>query len=280
MMRIPRPLGTLVFLAAWLMPWRPAFRARAKDSRLSFYVHWRDLIGRHIAKYGVHEPRITGWMAEFLSAAPAPGIVVDVGANLGWHTVHAAQYPAVETVVAFEPDAFNAWLLDRNLALNKVDKAVVSASAVGAQCGLARLYRYRSTNFGRHTLLTDYGYGSRLVPLVDLDSALQALGLGDRRVLLLKIDVEGYEPAVIEGAARTLARTGAVVLEYSPDLGQVGGWSAGTMVERLAAAGLTPHRFVDDHRIAAMTIAELRQTTGQMDVIWLEGAASSGSMTS
>lgn len=280
MMRIPRPLGTLVFLAAWLMPWRPAFTARAKDSRLSFYVHWRDLIGRHIAKYGVHEPRITGWMAEFLSAAPAPGIVVDVGANLGWHTVHAAQYPAVETVVAFEPDAFNAWLLDRNLALNKVDKAVVSASAVGAQCGLARLYRYRSTNFGRHTLLTDYGYGSRLVPLVDLDSALQALGLGDRRVLLLKIDVEGYEPAVIEGAARTLARTGAVVLEYSPDLGQVGGWSAGTMVERLAAAGLTPHRFVDDHRIAAMTIAELRQTTGQMDVIWLEGAASSGSMTS
>jgi FkbM family methyltransferase len=280
MMRIPRPIGTLVFLAACLMPWRPAFRARAKDSGLSFYVHWRDLIGRHIAKYGVHEPRITGWMAEFLSSASAPGIVVDVGANLGWHTVHAAQYPAVETVVSFEPDAFNAWLLDRNLALNKVGNAVVSASAVGAQCGLACLYRYRSTNFGRHTLLTDYGYGSRLVPQVDLDSAMQALGFGDRRVLVLKIDVEGYEPAVIEGAARTLSRTGAVVPEYSPDLGQGGGLSAATMVDRLVAAGLTPHRFVDGHRLAAMTVADLRQATGQMDVIWLKDAAPSGGTTS
>ena len=280
MMRIPRPVGTLVFLAAWLMPWRPAFKARAKDSGLSFYVHWRDLIGRHIAKYGVHEPRITGWMAGYLSGAPAPGIVVDVGANLGWHTVHTAQYPAVETVVAFEPDAFNTWLLDRNLALNKVAKAVVSASAVGAQCGLARLYRYHSTNFGRHTLLTDYGYGSRQVPLVDLDSALQALGLGDRRVLVLKIDVEGYEPAAIEGAACTLARTDAVVLEYSPDLGEDGGLSAGGMVDRLPAAGFTPHRFLDDHHITAMTIADLHQSTGQMDVIWLKSAAPSGGKTS
>jgi FkbM family methyltransferase len=280
MIRIPRPVGTAVFLAAWLMPWRPAFRARAKDSKLWFYVHWRDLIGRHIAKYGVHEPLLTEWIAGYLDAAAERGLFVDVGANLGWHAVHAARHVKVETVVAFEPDSFNAWLLDRNLALNKADNAVVSTSAVGAQCGLARLYRYRSTNFGRHTLLTDYGYGSRLVPQVDLDSALQALGLGDRRVLVLKIDVEGYEPAVIEGAARTLARTDAVVLEYSPDLGQGGGLSAGTMVDRLVAAGFLPHRFVDGHRLAAMTIADLRQVVGQMDVIWLKSAALSGGMTS
>lgn len=279
-MRIPRPVRTLSFMAAWLMPWRPAFKTRAKDSGLSFYVHWRDLIGRHIAKYGVHEPQITGWMAEFLSGASSSGIVIDVGANLGWHTIHAAQYPAVETVVSFEPDAFNAWLLDRNMALNNVGNVVVSANAVGARSGLARLYRYRSTNLGRHSLLTDYGYGSRLVLQVDLDSALQAYGLHDRRVLVLKIDVEGYEPAVIEGAAHTLARTDAVALEYSPDIGQDRGLSAGNMVDRLAAAGLTPHRFVDDHRLVAMTIADLQQATGQMDVIWLRGSVPSDGTTS
>ncbi|MEJ2436149.1 MAG: FkbM family methyltransferase, partial [Pseudolabrys sp.] len=131
-----------------------------------------------------------------------------------------------------------------------------------------------------HTLLTDYGHGSRLVPQVDLDSALQALGLGGRRVLVLKVDVEGYEPAVIEGAARTLARTDAVVLEYSPDLGEGGGLSVDTMVDRLAAAGFTPHCFVDDHRIAAVTVADLRQATGQMDVIWLRSGAPSGGKTS
>jgi FkbM family methyltransferase len=273
MMRIPRPIGTLVFLAAWLMPWRPAFKAHAMNSGMSFYVHWRDLIGRHIAKYGVHEPVITGWMAETLGAALTPGIVVDVGANLGWHTVHAAQYASVETVVAFEPDPFNAWLLDRNLALNKVDNALVLAVAVRAKVGVSRLYRYRSTNFGRHTLLTDFGYGSRQVPMVDLDSALDTLGLGDAKVLVLKIDVEGYEPAVIDGAARTLARTDAIVLEYSPDLPDDGQSSAGTMIDHLAGAGFVPHRFQRGHQIVAMTLAELHKVTGQMDVVWIKAAA-------
>jgi hypothetical protein len=106
------------------------------------------------------------------------------------------------------------------------------------------------------------------VPLTDLDSALEAFGLDQRRVLVLKIDVEGYEPAVIEGAARTLTRTDAVVLEYSPGLG-----NAASMIDRLAAAGFAPHRFSDDDRIAPMTVRDLRQAVGQMDVIWLNRAS-------
>lgn len=272
MIRIPRPIGTAVFLAAWLTPWRSAFRTRAKDSKLKFYVHYRDLIGRHIAKYGVHEPLITGWMAETLRNAPARGIVVDVGANLGWHAIHAAQFPSVETVAAFEPDPFNADLLRRNAALNKAGKVAVNQSAVGAHAGLATLYHYRGTNYGRHNLLTDYGYGSSQVPMTDLDTALDRMGLGERRVLVLKIDVEGYEPAVIEGAARTLERTGAVVLEYSPDLGEPGSLSAVGMVSRLDDAGFAPHRFAEGGSLAPMTVAELRQVKGQMDVIWLRRA--------
>lgn len=264
MMRIPRPAGTLNFLLAWLIPWRPAFRTRAKNSKLVFYAHFRDIIGRHIGKYGVHEPRITQWMADYLSAAAGPGMVVDVGANLGWHAVHAAQYAAVETVVAFEPDLFNAQLLDRNLTANKIDKVVVSTCAVGAQSGIARLHRYRGTNYGRHSLLTDYGYGSRLVPLRDLDSALESLGLSEQPILVLKIDVEGYEPAVIEGARRTLTRTQAIALEYSPDLVELA-----AMVDALHAAGFAPYVFKDDRRITEIALDDLRKVGGQTDVIWI-----------
>jgi FkbM family methyltransferase len=202
MKRIPRPLGTVRYLPAWLVPWRPAFRISAKQSKLSFFVHRRDLLGRHLAKYGTHELPLTQWMSDYLAASSHSGIFIDVGANLGWHTINAAQHDSVETVVAFEPDAFNAWLLDRNLTLNGVDKAVINACAVGAQRGTARIHRYKSSNYGRHSLLADYGYGSRTVPITDLDAALDALGLRDRRVLIVKIDVEGYEPAVIAGASR------------------------------------------------------------------------------
>ena len=105
-MHLPRPLGTLAFLAAWLTPWRPAYRVRAGRSNLAFFLHHRDAIGRHIAKYGTHEPLVTRWLAAYLGAAP-PGIVVDVGANIGWHALHAAQHRNVEAVIAFEPDPLN-----------------------------------------------------------------------------------------------------------------------------------------------------------------------------
>jgi len=148
---LPRPLGTLSFLAAWLVPWRPAYRIRAGQSGLTFLAHYRDAVGRHIAKYGTHEPLVTRWMASYLDTA-GRGIVVDIGANLGWHTVHAARHPRVETVVAFEPDPFNAWLLDRNLSGNGVGNVIVDSRAVGAAPGVAKLHRYKSTNFGRHSI--------------------------------------------------------------------------------------------------------------------------------
>src|SRR6266581_9057309 len=86
---LPRPLGTLGFVAAWLVPWRPAFRTTAAQSKLKFFAHHRDAIGRHIAKYGAHEPLLTRWIADRL-AASRPGLFIDAGANIGWHALHAA----------------------------------------------------------------------------------------------------------------------------------------------------------------------------------------------
>ena len=265
---LPRPLGTLQFLAAWLVPWRPAFRVRAAPSKLAFFVHHRDTIGRHIAKYGTHEPLLTRWLADFLSAARR-GIVVDVGANLGWHALHAARHGNVEAVVAFEPDPFNAWLLERNLAENKIDNVIVDCRALGATTGVARLYRYKSSNFGRHSLVADHGHGSRSIPLTDLDSALSALGFGQRPVAVIKIDVEGYEPAVIAGARQTLERTDAVILEYSPDVSRAGGLSADDMIVRLQTLGFAPFVLRSGGGAMRTNIEELRRFTGSLDVIFV-----------
>jgi FkbM family methyltransferase len=267
-LKLPRPLGTLTFLSAWLTPWRPAFRIRAAESGLAFFVHHRDTIGRHIAKYGTHEPLITRWMAEYLGGARR-GIVVDVGANLGWHALHAALQPKAEMVVAFEPDPFNAWLLERNLSENGIDNVVVDSRAVGASPSVGRLHRYKSANFGRHSLAADHGHGSRSVPVTDLDGALANLGLGGRPVSLIKIDVEGYEPAVIAGAARTLERTDALILEYSPELSQSGGLSVQDMMARLQALGFTPLVLLSTGGTVRTNLEELRSLSGSLDVIWV-----------
>src|SRR5260370_3081906 len=137
--RLPRSLQTMKFLGAWLVPWRPAFLTQAEPSKLQFFVSRSDGIGRQIAKYGCFEPELTAWIGARLQQSPK-GIVIDVGANLGWHSVHAAKYDAVENIVAFEPDAFNAWLLERNIAINSIDKVFVEACAVRRQRAFALLF--------------------------------------------------------------------------------------------------------------------------------------------
>jgi FkbM family methyltransferase len=268
---LPRPLGTLAFVAAWFVPWRPAFRTSAAQSELKFYAHHRDAIGRHIAKYGSHEPLVTRWMAEFLSAAPR-GIAIDIGANLGWHALHAARHPNVETVVAFEPDPFNAWLLERNLAENAIGNVIVESRAVAAAPGTAHLHRYGRNNFGRHSLAADHGQGSRTVPVTDLDGALSALGLGERPIALIKIDVEGYEPAVIDGATKTLQRADGLILEYSPELSAAGGLSTTAMMARLKDAGFSPFVLWPTGGTVRIEVSELDGFAGSLDVIWVKTA--------
>ncbi len=267
MVRLPHLPGALTYAAAWLIPWRSVYRVRPHGTNLAFLVHRRDVIGRHIAKYGTHEAVLTAWIVRHLAGSPA-GIVVDVGANMGWHAIHAARHPAVETVVAFEPDAFNAWLLDRNLSINKVGNVVVCAHALGARSGLAKLHRYKPSNLGRHSLIADYGRHTKLVPVRDLDSTLDNLNLGDRRILVLKIDVEGYEPAVIDGASRSLIRADVVILECSPSLSHAGGLSIDRMIDRLHHYGFKSFALEDDGSLMPFAPERLRAIEGQMDVIW------------
>jgi FkbM family methyltransferase len=278
MPRMPSSTGALAYFAAWLVPWRPVFRVRSPRSGLSLFVHRKDVIGRHVAKYGEHEPELTRWIAARLAHAP-PGLFVDVGANVGWHSLHAARQQNVEAVIAFEPDLFNAYLLDRNICENAIDNVVVSTGAVGARAGTARLYRYKTSNLGRHSMLEDYGRGFRTVPQLDLDAALRNLGFADRRVSILKIDVEGYEPDVIAGASGTLARTDAVILEFSPALSRAGGLSPGDALARLDAAGFVPYA-LDAGGLVRKGIEELEKIQAQRDLVWIKPEGSPASIRS
>ncbi|MCA1458742.1 FkbM family methyltransferase [Bradyrhizobium sp. BRP22] len=280
MRRIPRPLQSMKLLLAWMMPPGTSFQTYAIDSKLRFIVQCRDVIGRHIAKYGRFEPELTEWIGGYLQSRPK-GIVVDVGANLGWHAVHAAQHDSVTSVVAFEPDATNAWLLDRNLTINDIDKVVVYPCAVGASVGRAHLHRYKRSNNGRHSLIKNYGLGSRVVPLTDVDSALEALGLAQDRVLLMKIDVEGFEPAVLAGAVKTLDRADVVITEYTPQLSRAGGLSVEEMTDRLLSAGFVPHQLAgkssresskESSKAVRVELEELRRIEDQTDILWIKPA--------
>lgn len=229
--------GSLSFVVQRLVPFRkPIGLHRASGLRFRFGP--RDVVGRTILRYQDYEPAISASLFGRLRAARSPGLFVDVGANIGWFTLHAARMPAVEQVLAFEPDPGNHALLCENVDLNGLTTRILPVScALGAERSLAVLNRYGASNPGRHSLLHAYGQGHSLVAVETLDGVLEHLGHGHTPIRALKLDVEGLEPAVVAGARRALARTDLVVIELSRTLSERGGLDFRGMISDLAKAG-------------------------------------------
>jgi lipopolysaccharide transport system ATP-binding protein len=141
--------------------------------------------------------------------------VLDIGANIGYYTLlFGGLVSPTGSVFAIEPDAKNHHLLQKNLAENLM-AGLVSAHqvALGVQAGSARLYHSDSNN-GMHRL-----YAS--VCCTD-DSTEVSVIAGDSLELapldLIKIDIEGYEPAALKGLSSTLAHSPnlKILCEFSP----------------------------------------------------------------
>ncbi len=170
-----------------------------RHGTMMFNVHDR-FIGRALDLYGE-------WCeAEIRAVAPIlePGCtVVDVGANIGTHTLAFSKMVGPRgRVVAFEPQRIVHQILCGNVALNALTNVVVLNAAAGNAAGHVRIPSIdptRDYNFGAIAVSQNEGEGD-LVEVVTID----ALGLQSCR--LIKIDVEGMEPTVIEGARETIER--------------------------------------------------------------------------
>jgi FkbM family methyltransferase len=156
-------------------------------------------IGRALDKYG----EVSHGEVMFLSQLIHPGMtILDVGANIGLLTLPFARLvrPAGR-VIAFEPQRIIYQMLCGNLALNAIDNVVAHNSAVGRQAGSITVPPIDYTqpgNFGGVSVGTSAE--GETAPLLTIDSL--ALPKCD----FMKIDVEGMELDVLEGASNTLQR--------------------------------------------------------------------------
>jgi len=156
-------------------------------------------IGRSLELYGEWgeaELRLLGTLIR-------PGsVVVDVGANIGTHSLFFSQAvgPAGR-VLSFEPDRLLFQQLCANMALNSLTNVQPFNMAAGASAGTIHLTPLDPTvnqNFGGVRLEKDGSSASEVVSVVQID----ALGLPSCR--LIKVDTEGMELDVINGASQTI----------------------------------------------------------------------------
>lgn len=172
---------------------------------------------------------------DFLKGYLRPGdVCVDVGANVGLLTVAAGRYVgAGGRVYSFEPHPRVYRVLVDNVHLNGLAHVRCFNCAVAAEPGSARL-----TDDPRHDRNAVTDVAGVEVAVRTLDDAVPA-----DPVALLKIDVEGYERFVLEGARETLARTACVYLECWNDHFRRFGYTTADVIEQLAVAGLATYRF-------------------------------------
>jgi FkbM family methyltransferase len=183
---------------------------------------------------GTYEPHLTAVFERYCRTGMT---VVDVGANLGYFSLLASELvgPAGR-VVALEPNSENCRLLLSSLRLNDISNVELFPVAAGKATGWA----YYVTHVGSNGGLVDDGdllsrFGT-VVPTFRLDD------LVDGRVDLLKMDVEGAEGLVVEGASRTIEKDRPIVTTELKEemLQRVSGRSVGEYLGYFGDLGYLP----------------------------------------
>ncbi len=130
-------------------------------------------------------------------------VVLDVGAHLGTHTLFFSKLVGPRgRVHAFEPQSKMYQELLVNMDLNKISNVVAHFVALGNSHGRVSMAHPEIGNEGG----TNVGVGGNRVELRTLDSFYL------KNVSFLKLDVEGFEPFVLQGARQTLTRNRPVIL--------------------------------------------------------------------
>lgn len=127
------------------------------------------------------------------------GVFVDVGANVGNHTLYAAMILGAARVISFEPNPATAIVLRMNVAINDLmTKVVVHQAGLAEKPGRAVISDWPEYNQGAVQLAT-----------ADAGNLVLQAGdevLSDEQVAFIKVDVEGMELSALRGLTATMRR--------------------------------------------------------------------------
>lgn len=135
-------------------------------------------------------------------SAYARGVVLDIGANVGSHSINFSR--VADVVHAFEPQPRIFYNLCANLLINLVYNVVPYNMALGSVNGITNVVALDPTLPGS-PMGVPVGVGTQPTPIRTLDS------LGISPIDFIKIDVEGHELEVLRGGYQTLGRENAIV---------------------------------------------------------------------
>jgi FkbM family methyltransferase len=185
------------------------------ESGRRFFVDPLSGLGRAIVTRGRFEPEMT---AIFEREVKPGAVVLDVGANEGYFTAVAATLVGPEgLVLAVEPQRRLRDVCEINAALNGFSRCIVFGYALGGADGdTAAMTLNPDLGHGASSLVSTYSFASESqdVAFISVETLLREAGADS--VDFVKIDVEGFEAAVVKSLLPfcRAGRVGVMCVDY------------------------------------------------------------------
>lgn len=178
---------------------------------------------------GKYEPQVIQVFMQALARLGPSADVIDIGANLGFYSVLAAQslrQRGSGVVHSFEPNPRIFTELGHNVALNSFSNVRLQCAGVGDVTSEMTLYvNEHAVTYSSLRQTQEFLQEEIRVPIVTLDEYAETNKLS--RVGLVKVDVEGGELLVFKGARTLLARDHPTLIYEEFERGyQLFGYSA------------------------------------------------------
>lgn len=220
------------------------------------YVDPNEWLGKTVLM-GYYESHLVHFIAQLCRSGD---VCLDIGANQGYTALHMAKHVQPDgRVLAVEPVPSTFERLRANIERNRASSIVCLPYALGSRETELMMW-YDPSECGHasvHNRSSDQAYQVP-VRVARGDQLIQeALTPDERgRILMMKIDVEGYEPEVLAGLENTLQEIQPVLwLEKHPNCLAQGGYSVKDLITPLLEVGYQLYEVV--FRRSAVGIAHL-----------------------
>ncbi|MDK2460227.1 FkbM family methyltransferase [Aphanizomenon sp. PH219] len=187
----------------------------------------------------VFEPYESNLIKNYLK----PGMTfIDVGANIGYFTLMGATLVGREgNVIAFEPSPYAYSRLENTVNKNNISQVSLVQAGLSNSKSTMQLY-IPDEKWGNHspTIIKNDGGQPIDIPVFTLDEYLKINNI--MYVDLMKIDVEGFEPNVIQGAREAIEskKIHSILLEFNKHWLECNGSSVESLYQKLLALGFKP----------------------------------------
>jgi len=215
----------------------------AEIDEIKYQLDLNELIDSSIYYEGCFEPPTTELIKRYVKPEMT---VVDIGANMGCHTLRMAKLVGEKgRVIAFEPMSWPAAKLRRNIELNSFNNISVE------RIGLSNARRREENIYFRTSWTLDGGSApdsmkKESIDLMTLDEYVKEHNI--QRIDFIKIDVDGYEYKAIQGARETLKRDKPLILiELGSYTLREAGDDISELVNTLSGVG---YKFISENTLA------------------------------